>query len=215
MATTGQNFVLQGGTGSYLFGSTVTTAPFVANYTPTQALETVNAAPPTGSGVASGFANNSATPIDRVIFDLALTSLPPGVGTNFAAFGKFIGNFALNGAQYITFTGTTAVTSDLTNAANSIGVTNSQAGDALTTLLNCIIIQNISTVTSTITCAVGGSNPIIWPNVLGGTTPTVALAPGDVLCMYSKIGSTISSSHKNILFTPSAAGAIVFAYGGS
>jgi hypothetical protein len=215
LATTGQNFVLTGGTGTYLFGSTVTTAPFVANYTPVQALDAINAAPPTGSGVASGFTNNSAQSIDKVLFDLSLTTVPVPVGASILAFGSFVGGFALNGAIYITFTGTTGVTLDLTNAANSIGVTSSQAGDALANLLNALVIKNVSTVTSTITVAPGASNPVIFPNVLAGTTPTFALAPGDINCQFSKIGGTISSSHKTILFTPTAAGAIVVAWGGS
>lgn len=216
MATTGQNFVLTGGTGTYLNGTTVVTAPYVVGLDPNSALDAINAAPPTGSGVASGFANNSAQPIDRVIFDFAMLSgNTPGVGSNILAFGTFIGGFAKNGALYITFTGTTGVTIDFTALGASVGVTSSQAGDASLATFNAMVIKNVSAVASTITVAPGGSNPIIFPNVLAGTTPTIALAPGDLICESSVVGSAVGSTHKTMLFTPTAAGAIVIAWGGA
>jgi hypothetical protein len=214
MSTTGQNFVLTGGTGTYLYGTTVTTAPFVAGYNPNQALAAINAAPPTGSGVASGFANNSAIPLDRIIFDLAMTTVPPGVGTNLLAFGNFVGGFAKNGCLYVTLTGTTPVTIDITNAASAIGVTRSQAGDALTALLNSLVIINLSA-TSVLTVAPGGSNPANFPQALAGTTPTFSLNPGDINAQYSKAGATVSSSAKTILVTPTAGGSFAISWGGS
>lgn len=216
MATTGSNFVLTGGTGTYLSGTTSATAPFVAALDPVSALDAVNAAPPGGSGVSAGFANNSAQPIDRVIFDLALLAgkVPPGVGTNFAAFGTFIGGFAKNGALYITFTGTTAVTIDLTAMAAAVGVTSSQAGDTSLATANALIVKNISGVASTITIAPGASNPARIPS-LGGTTPTISLLAGDLYCQSSALGLAVDSTHKTITFTPSAGGALVLAYGGA
>jgi hypothetical protein len=215
ISVNGQNFVLTGGTGAYLVGSAVVSAPFVLGLDPVSAQDAVNAAPPGGSGVNNTFANNSATPIDRVLFDLGMLAVPPGIGSNVLAFGTWIGGFAKNGALYITFTGTTPVTIDFTNLGASVGVTSSQAGDTLLTTFNCLIVKNISSVTSTITIAPGGSNPVINPNVLAGTTPTIALAPGDVHCEYSALGSAVGSSHKTMLFTPTAAGTLVIAYGGA
>lgn len=214
MSTTGQNFVLTGGTGTYLSGATVVTAPFVAGLDPNSALDAVNAAPPSGSGVASGFANNSATPLDRIIIDLAMTAVP-GVGTNLLAFGLFIGSFAKNGALYFTLTGTTAVTIDLTSLASAVGVASSQAGDTSLATSNCWVIQNLSGSASTITIAPGASNPAAFPSALGGTTPTLSILKGDPLVLVSVAGKTVDSTHKTITFTPTAGGAISFAYGGA
>jgi hypothetical protein len=220
VATTGQNFVLTGGTGSYLNGTTVVTAPFVAALDPVSAQDQVNAAPPTGSGVNTTFPNNSAQPIDRVMFDLGQITVPPGIGTNILTFGRFVGGFAKNGALYITFTGTTAVTIDFTNLSNSVGVTFSQAGDTTLATLNALVLVNISTVISTITVSPGASNPVPFPNALGGTTPTIALVSGTagagaIHCQFNPTGATVTSSAKTMTFTPSAAGALVLAYGGA
>jgi hypothetical protein len=213
VATVGSNFVLTGGTGSYLSGSTVVTAPFVAALNGNQALDAINAAPPTGSGVASGFANNSATSIDRVICDFAMTSVPPGVGTAILAFGSFIGGYAKNGALYVTFTGTTPVTISLVALAAAVGVTSSQAGDALFANINAIVFKNTST-TSIITIAPGGSNPSAFP-VFSGTTPTLAVGPGGVHVLSDPVGKVVSGTACNLLLTPSAGGSLLMAFGGA
>lgn len=212
MSTTGQNFVLTGGTGSYLNNTTVVTAPFVLGLDGLSALDAVNAAPPTGSGVASGFANNSATPLDRIIVDLALMSTP-GVGTNLLAFGQFIGNFAKNGGLYITFTGTTAVNVDLTALATAIGVTSSQAGDTSLATANCLIFRNLSA-SGTITISPGASNPSSLPKFTG-TTPTLSVDFGGTMIIYDPSGQTVDSTHKVITLTPSAGGAMSLCYGGA
>jgi hypothetical protein len=212
MAKTGENFLLAGGTGTYLSGSTVTTAPYVFGLNPLSALDAVNAAPPSGSGVASGFANNSATPLDRVIVDLALTATP-GVGANLLVFGQFIGNFAKNGVLYVTFTGTTGVTIDLTSLASAVGVTSSQYGDTSLATANCLIFRNLSA-SGTITIAPGGSNPSTLPKFTG-TTPTLSTDFGGTVIVYDPSGQTIDSTHKTILLTPSAGGAMAICYGGA
>jgi hypothetical protein len=214
MSTTGQNFVLTGGTGSYLSGAGVVTAPFVLGLDGGSAQDACNAAPPSGSGVASGFANNSATPIDRVMFDFAMTAVPPGIGTNILTFGTYVGAFAKNGAIYVTFTGTTAVSIDLTNLSNSVGVTFSQVGDTSLATINALVVRNLSAVASTITIAPGGANPSRFPS-LAGTTPTLALLANDIFCQSSALGLVVDSTHKVITFTPTVGGSMALAYGGA
>ncbi len=212
MATTGQNFILTGGTESTLSGSTVTANPYVAGLDPNSALDMINAAPPTGSGVNSTFANNSATPLDRINVDLSLTGTP-GVGSNLLAFGQFIGNFAKNGCLYFTLTGTTAVTVSLQALAAAVGVASSQYGDTSLTTVYCLVFRNLST-SGTITIAPGASNPAPLP-VFTGTTPTLSVDYGGTIVVYDPEGQTCSGTAKNLTFTPSAGGAFALAYGGA
>jgi hypothetical protein len=213
MPFAGQNFVLLATGNPFLSGTTTVTPPVVLPLSPGQALEACNAAPPTGSGVASGFANNSATPIDRVIFDLALTSIAPSVGNNLLPFGTFVGSFSKNGALYVTCTGTTPVTINLTSLATPVGVVFSQAGDSVLAVINALIVKNISNPGSTFTIAPGASNPSRMPP-LSGTTPSITLQAGDVYCQSSAIGLTVDSTHNTITFTPTAGGALLLAWGG-
>ena len=215
MATTAQTFVLLNGSGSILQGSTTLTLPAVAAMNPVAALAAIDAAPAGGSGVASGFANNSATPIDRIVWDLALTTVPPALSDRLLAFGHFVGGFNKNGALYFTLTGTTAVSVDFTTIASAIGVASSQAGDTLLATINSLSIINASTAASTIVVSPGASNPLALPNSLGGTSPTFSLLLGDIHCEYSLAGQTVNGTHKILTFTPTAGGAILLAYGGS
>lgn len=214
MATTGQNFVLTGGTGTYLSGATVVTAPFVLGLNGVAAQDAVNAAPPSGSGVASGFTNNSATSIDRTIMDLAMLTVPPGIGTNLLSFGDFIGGYAKNGALYVTFTGTTAVNVDFTALSTAIGVTSSQAGDTTLASIGAFKFKNVSSVASNIAMILGASNPSRMPPMTG-TGPTVTLLPGDIFIYQAAVPLVVDSTHKILTFTPTAAGAMLLSYGGA
>ena len=212
MPTQGSNFVLVVNSAPLLVGSTVVAAgQQILPLSPNQALEVVNSAGPSGTGVAPG--QTPGVCLDRCVFDLALTSIP-ALTDKLPAYGTFIGGFAKNGAIYITFTGTTPVSVDLTNLGASVGVTFAQGGDTSLATINCLIAQNLSSVISNIVLSPGASNPARMP-ALGGTTPTYTMAPGDVAPFHSFAGLAVDSTHKVITFTPSAGGTLVLAYGGS
>jgi hypothetical protein len=216
LSTTGSNFVMVNNPASMLIGSTSVPAGVqVLALGPNQAAEIVNSAPPSGSGVSTNFPNLSGTPLDRVIWDLALLTNPPGLWTNLISFGRFIGGFAKNGALYFTLTGVTAVTVNFQTLAAAIGVLSSQGGDTLLATLNSLVIQNLSAAASTIVITPGASDPLTLPNVLGGTTPSISLLQGDVHCEFSLAGKTVSAAACNLTFTPTAGGIISLAYGGA
>jgi len=81
--------------------------------------------------------------------------------------------------------------------------------------LNALMIQNVSHAASTIAVSPGASNPLTLPNALGGTSPTISLLLGDVLCEYSKAGQAVDSTHKSLTFTPTFGGILLVAYGGA
>jgi hypothetical protein len=213
MPFTGQNFILLPSGLPFLSGTAVVTPPAILTLGPNQAFQAVNAAPPTGSGVASGFANNSATPIDKVICDFALTSVAPSPNAPLLAFGSFIGGFARNGALSIAFAGATPVNIDLTALGTAVGASSIQAGDALFANMNVIVLKNTSS-TSIITIAPGASNPSRFP-VFTGTTPTLAVGPGGCHVLSDPVGQVVDSTHKTIALTPSAGGSILLAFGGA
>jgi hypothetical protein len=206
MATTGVNFVeiVSAGNG-LLFGTAVTSTPFVAAYNPVQALEAVNATP---SNLAITAEN--AIPLDRVTFDLSLLATPT-VGATYPTFGKYVGNFAKNGCALIVLSGSTAVTIDLTNLGGFTGVT-SQAGDTTLATINCAIFNNVGT--QAVTIAPGASNPAPFP-AFTGTSPTLSVPAGGVVALYWPTGGTVSSSAKTITVTPTSGGTLAFAYGGA
>jgi hypothetical protein len=211
--TQGSNFLLIPSGLPFLQGTATVTPPAILTLSPNQAFQAVNASPPTGSGVASGFANNSATPIDKVICDFALTSVAPSPNATMLAFGSWIGGYAKNSALSINFTGTTPVTLDLSALATPIGVSSLQAGDSTFANLNCLVLKNTST-SSIITVAPGSSNPSRFP-VLAGTTPTLAVGPGGVHVLSDPVGQVVDSTHKTLLLTPSAGGSLLLAFGGA
>jgi hypothetical protein len=212
MSTVGSNFVLA--LTPIFNGSATIAPPSVIPLAPNQAMNACNAKPVSGSGVSTSFPDDSTTPIDRVIWDLSLTTIPPGVGANLLSFGTFIGGFAKNGALYVTLTGTTAVTIDFTNLANAVGVTFAQGGDNSLTTFGALIVKNISLTASSIVMSPGASNPSRFPTFTG-TTPAITLALGDVYCQSSAAGLAVDSTHKTLTFTPSAGGILVMAWGGS
>jgi hypothetical protein len=207
MATTGVNFVeIVSAANAILSGSAVVATPFVAGLTPDAALNCVNATPSNTAITAE-----NAVPLDRIIFDLALKTVPPAVGTTFVVLGKYVGGFAKNGCALVNLTGTTAVTVDLTNLAAFTGVT-SQAGDTSLATVNCLIFNNLGAVA--VTVAPGGSNPSRLPTFTG-TTPTLSIPAGGAVCVFDSTGQTVDSTHKTFTLTPTAGGSIAFGYGGA
>jgi hypothetical protein len=211
--TQGSNFVLLPSGSPFLSGTAVISPPAILTLGPNQAFQAVNAAPPSGSGVASGFANNSATPIDKVVCDFALTSIAPSPNATLLAFGTWIGGFAKNSALSIAFTGTSPATIDLTALATAVGVSSIQAGDALFANVNCLVLKNTST-SSIITVGPGSSNPSLFPSFTG-TTPSLAVGPGGCHVLSDPVGFAVSSSHRTLLLTPSAGGSLLLALGGA
>lgn len=207
MATTGVNFVeIVSAANAILSGSAVIATPFVAGLNPVQALECINATPSNPA-----ITPENAVPLDKAIFDLSLTSIPPAVGTVFPTFGKYVGGFAKNGCALIVLSGTTAVTIDLTNLAAFTGVT-SQAGDTSLSNIGAVVFNNLGTVDLTI--APGGSNPARFPTFTG-TTPTLDCPAGGLVCVYAQTQLAVDSTHKTITITPTSGGVLAFAYGGS
>ena len=211
----GNNFVLQNNPSAMLVGNTTVPAGTqVLAFMPAQAQAACSATAPGGSGVSPNFSNNPAIAIDRLFVDFALTSPPPGPGTNLLAFGDSVGGFARNGALYIVFAGTTAVNVDLTNLGASVGVTSSQAGDTSLATIFALKWKNISPSASTITMTLGASNPSRFPSSWGPLRELRSLQ-GDIFFNYSAVGQVVDASHKIITFSPTAGGAILLAYGGA
>lgn len=207
MATTGVNFVeIVSAANAILSGSAVVATPFVAGLNPNQALECVNATPSNTAITAE-----NAVPLDRVSFDLALTSIPPANGTTFVVLGKYVGGFAKNGCALVVLSGTTAVTVDLTNLGAFTGVT-SQSGDTSLATANCLVFNNIGAVD--LVLSPGASNPSRLPTFTG-TTPTIVVPAGGCLCVYAPTGLTVDSTHKTFTITPTAGGTLAIAYGGA
>lgn len=206
---TGNNFVeiqvpaTPTGTG-ILIGSAVATANAVAAVNPNAALNMTNSVP------APGLPSLPAIPLDRVLFDLALTAVPIPVGTQLSALGKAVGGYAKNGAALITLTSTTAVSFDFTDL--TIGATQPAAGDTTFATVNALILNNIGT--HDLTIAPGGSNPAAFPK-FGGTSPTLTIPAGSAICLQNLAGATVDSTHKILTITPTAGGLLAVAVGGA
>jgi hypothetical protein len=207
MATTGENFVevVSAGNG-LLSGSAVTATPFVLGLSPVAALDTINATPDN-----TAIAPFDAVPLDKVVFDLSLTTTTPGVGTTFPCFGKFVGAFAKNGAALINLTGTTAVTLNMQDWNAFTGVT-AQAGDTSLATVNCLIFNNLGTTNLTVSLA--SSDPAGFPT-LGGTTPTFQVPAGGAVCWYNPAGIAVTPTTSQLTITPTAGGSLAVAYGGA
>ena len=194
------------GGNALLSGTAVVATPFVVGLNPNQALERVNATPSNTAITAE-----NAVPLDRLVFDLAPTSIPPAVGTTFVVMGKYVGGFAKNGCALVVLSGTTAVTVDLTNLAAFTGVT-SQYGDTSLATVNCLVFNNLGTVA--VTVAPGGSNPSRLPTFTG-TTPTLSIPAGGAVGISDLAGQTVDSTHKTFTLTPTSGGTIAISYGGA
>ncbi len=196
---TGSNFVqVAGGTNGVLSGSAVTTGNFVQALNPNAALNAVNSAASPG------------VPLDRVLFDLALTQVPVPVGTTFSALGKAVGGYAKNGCSLITLTSTTAVDVDLTDlTANGSPKT---AGDTGFATVNAIVLNNLGA--TDLTIKPGGSNPANFPKFTG-TTPTLTIPAGSAICLQNAAGATVDSTHKIFTITPTSGGLLAVSIGGA
>jgi len=104
---------------------------------------------------------------------------------------------AKHGAATVALTGTNPATIDLTNLATA---TASNDGDASFATFNQLVFTNLGA--GSVTIAPGGSNPASIG--LGGTTPTLTLAPGATHTLSYPAGVTVDSTHKTILLTPAA-----------
>lgn len=116
-------------------------------------------------------------------------------------------SFALNGAATVALSGTTAKTVDLTDLTS---VTDSYAGDTTFAGFTQLTFKNLGA--GSVTIAPGGSNPASIG--LGGTTPTLTLAPGASHTLNYGSAVTVDSTHKTILLTPAATTVVSIAVGG-
>jgi hypothetical protein len=119
--------------------------------------------------------------------------------------------YAKTAAIMLTFTGSTALTLDLTALAAATGV--AVAGATSFTNWFYIFIQNISAGTKPFTMAPGASNPL--RTQLGGTSPTFNLACGDVHHWNTSAGAAVDSTHRILTFTPTSAGSGTVWIGGN
>lgn len=117
--------------------------------------------------------------------------------------------FAKNGAAYLTLTGTTAITLDLTALAAATGVV--VAGDSSFALWNRIRFYNTGAVDLVV--SPGGSNPARL--LLAGTTPTLTIPAGSAVTLDSLAGLVVDSTHKTVTITPTAGGTIGVCVGGA
>jgi hypothetical protein len=131
--------------------------------------------------------------LDRTVFDLALTAIPPGPGASFAVLGKFCGGFAKNGCVVVQLPGSTPVNADLTNLGSVTGATG-QAGDTSLTTANTLIFNNLSN--QAVVLSPGASNPARLPT-FSGTSPTSSIPGGGVFTVW---GKTVNRSIQRIKF---------------
>ncbi len=211
MPTTNCNFVQMFGSKPILVGNTVITPPFVAPYTPVEALSAVGPNAPGGSGVFPG----TTTPgicLDRVVFDLALTNVPPALTRQLFAFGTFVGGFAKNGGAVITLTGTTPINVDLLDLTLSGSSSIITGGDTTFATANAIIFNNIGAADLVVT--IGASNGSRIP-VLSGTSPGFTVPAGGVVPWFYPLGLTVDSTHHVLTCTPTVGGTLAVCVGGA
>lgn len=114
--------------------------------------------------------------------------------------------FANMAAVSLTFTGSTAITLDLTNLVAATGVVVAGAGTFAGSFAHWahMLFQNTGSSGKPFTVAPGASNPI--RNPLGGTSPTHTLNPGDILHWNNATVVAVDSTHKTVTLTPTSAG---------
>jgi hypothetical protein len=207
MATTGSNFALINGPsgGTALDGAASVAFPFVSAQSSIATLECVNS-----YNQNPALASYPATPLDRVVFDAALGTTTPGVGSTFYAFGKFVGGFAKNGVVYLAMVGTTPQSVNLTNTA--LNTPAGTAGDTVFANVGAMVFNNVGAVDLTI--SPGASNPSRLPT-FGGTTPTLIVPAGGVVAVYNPTTLAVDSSHNLFTVTPTAGGALAVTVMGS
>lgn len=210
MATTGVNFVNVTGSTAVLNGTTVSTPPFLDNYGPKEALSVSQPTQPKG-GSGSLIASDAAV-VDRVTFDLSLTSAPI-TGTPPAVpdcYGIYVGNYAKNGSVLLTLSGSTAQTVDFQLTTTNTPA--STSGDTAFATIYSLTLANLGT--TDLVISPGSSDPSPMPH-MGGTTPTFTLRAGSVHCFQSVAGETITSSACNLTVTPSSGGSLAMSIGGA
>lgn len=114
----------------------------------------------------------------------------------------------------LTFSGTTAITLDLTNLIAATGVVPVGAGTFAGSFAHYqhLLLQNTGVAAKILTLSPGSSNPLTLP--FSGTTPTYALAGGDAWHYYAATKVAVSSGAKTITITPTSAGtALLFIAG--
>lgn len=200
MASTGVNFIQVNSPSNnpVLFGSAVVATPFIAAVDPVSAQNLVNVAASAG------------VPLDRFILDLAMRTIPPPNGATILPFGKFAGGFAKNGCILQTLLTTTTQDVDLTNTATNTPAGN--AGDTVFATVYALLFNNLGA--TDLTVKPGGSNPSNIPK-FAGTTPTLLIPAGGVVCVYHPAGVTIDSTHKVFTITPTSGGSLAIAIGGA
>jgi hypothetical protein len=184
MATTGQNFVYLAG--ATLVGSAVKAAGSVAGYS----------GYPAGAQKAKGVAQIEGGASGNMVLDTH-------------SFDFSSDAYAKHAAAYLTLTGTTAITLDLTALAAATGVV--VAGDASFATWNQIILYNTGSVDLTVNTA--GSNGLRLPN--GGTSPTYTVPANSRLVLESAAGFAVDSTHKGLTVTPTSGGSIAVCVAGA
>lgn len=205
MATTGSNFIQVNGSTALLVGSTVSTPPFLAAMNPVGAMNECNVAV------------TPAIALDRLIVDLAMTSVPLPNGSTILPFGQTVGGYALNGCGYMTLATTVTGDIDLTDLTLAADARYKTVGDTTFAKIGSLLLLNWSA--TVLTLKPGASNPASFP-LFAGTTPTIAIAaavagvPG-VGFWRSPTLVTVDSTHKLLTVTPTAGGTLSFAVGGA
>lgn len=123
--------------------------------------------------------------------------------------GLATAGFAKNGCAYLTLTGTTPVTLDLTALAPAAGVV--VAGDAAFGSTKRIRLFNNGA--ADVVLSPGGSNPANLG--FGGTSPTLRVPAGSYVELNNAAGNAVDSTHKTVTVTPTAGGSCGVCVGGS
>lgn len=210
MATTNSDFVYTTGTNPILVGSAVITPPTLAAMGPKESMA-VSQVDQAAGGSGAPNASNS-TVAGRLTFDPALTAIPM-VGTpppTPEMYGTILGGYAKNGAVLLELSGTTAQTIDMTGTTNNSPA--ATAGDTAFSTMYVVRVKNLGT--SAITVSPGGSNPAPLPTFTG-TSPTISVPAGSEALFHSAAGATVSSTAKNLVFTPAATGNVLVTFGGA
>jgi hypothetical protein len=160
-----------------------------------------------GSAVVAA---NTLVAVDSTVRD-AFVAAGQGLSLDeFLAFDLSKQGFAKTFGAALTFTGTTAITLNINALAAATGL--QVAGTALAALWNHLIFQNVGAA-GAVAIAPAASDPINWQ--AGGTSPTMTLQPGDAQHWFSSAGETVSTSHCQITFTPTAGGVLLVGGAGS
>lgn len=143
---------------------------------------------------AAGFARNIVANAAGVIVDTVTIDMSAD-------------NYAKHGGVYLTLSGTTPVTIDLT----ALGSNTVYAGDTSFATWNQIVFYNNGA--QDLTVAPAGSNGARLQ--LNGTSPTITVAAGSYVTLQSVAGLAVDSTHKGITVTPTSGGTIAICVAGA